>query len=129
MCGFAFGVAEAPPLVLCPIVPIAMTVTMARRGASLRLAGLRLRRLLFSRRSRRVLDAAPLPTSRQLRKLATRAVLESTHGAAIRRAAEERAAILDVVKKLSKADRELLPDVVPTVNALVERVANLATTL
>ena len=56
-------------------------------------------------------------------------MLESAHGAAIRRAAEERAAILDVVKKLSKSDRQLLPDVVPTVNALVERVANLATTL
>ena len=67
--------------------------------------------------------------SRQLRKLATRAVLESAHGAAIRRAAEERATILEVVKKMSKADRALLPDVVPTVNALVERVAHLATAL
>jgi serine/threonine protein kinase len=126
---FGFGVAEAPPLVVGPIVPIMMTVTLARRGASLRLAGLRLRRVLTSRRSRRVLAATPLPTSRQLRKLAPRPVLESGHGAAIRRAAEERAAILDVVKKLSKADRELLPDVVPTVNALVERVAHLATAL
>jgi serine/threonine-protein kinase len=50
-------------------------------------------------------------------------------GAAIRRAAEERSAILDVVAKMSKADRALLPDVVPTVNALVERVAHLAGTL
>jgi len=106
-----------------------MTVAMARRGASLRLSGLRLRRVLFSRRSHRVLAAAPLPTSRQLRKLAMRPVLESPHGVAIRRAAEERVVILDVVKKLSKNDRQLLPDVVPTVNALVERVANLATTL
>ena len=129
MIGFGFGFAEAPPLVVSPIVPILMTVTLARRGASLRLAGLRLRRVLFSRRSHRVLAAATLPTSRQLRRLATRPVLESAHGAAIRRAAEERAAILDVVKKMSKSDRQLLPDVVPTVNALVERVANLATTL
>ena len=129
MIGFGFGVGEAPPLMLAPIIPIAMTVRMARRGASLRVAGLRLRRVLLSRRSRGVLAAAPLPTSRQLRKLATRPVLESAHGAAVRRAAEERAAILDVVKKLSKADRALLPDVLPTVNALVERVAHLATTL
>ena len=129
MISFGFGVAEAPPLVVGPIVPILMTVTLARRGVSLRLAGLRLRRVLFSRRSHRVFAAAPLPTSRQLRKLATRPVLDSMHGAAIRRAAEERSAILDVVKKLSKSDRQLLPDVVPTVNALVERVANLATTL
>ena len=127
--GFIVGVNEIPPFALAPIVPIAMTVTMKRRGASLRLSGLRLRRVLLSRRSHRVLAAAPLPTSRQLRKLATRPVLESAHGTAIRRAAEERAAILDVVKKMSKSDRQLLPDVVPTVNALVERVANLATTL
>jgi serine/threonine-protein kinase len=129
MISFGFGVAELPPLIVGPIVPMVMTVTLARRAASLRLAGLRLRRVLFSRRSHRVLAAAPIPTSRQLRKLATRPVLESAHGAAIRRAAEERAAILDVVKKLSKADRGLLPDVVPTVNALVERVAHLATAL
>src|SRR5687768_5738728 len=100
--GFIVGINEMPPFAIAPIVPIAMTVTMARRGASLRLSGLRLRRVLLSRRSRRVLAAAPLPTSRQLRKLATRPVLESVHGAAIRRAAEERSAILDVVKKLAK---------------------------
>ena len=127
--GFAYGVAEVPPMVLSAIVPVWMTISLARRGQSLRQSGLRLRRVLVSRRAHSVLAAAPLPTSRQLRKLATRPVLESAHGAAIRRAAEERAAILDVVKKLSKADRELLPDVVPTVNALVERVAHLATAL
>ena len=126
---FGFGVAELPPLVVGPIVPIWMTVAMARRGVSLRLSGLRLRRVLFSWRAHRVLAAAPLPTSRQLRKLAKRAVLESPHGAAIRRAAEERSAILEVVKKLSKAERQMLPDVLPTVNALVQRVAHLATTL
>ncbi|HKH90291.1 MAG TPA: serine/threonine-protein kinase [Gemmatimonadaceae bacterium] len=126
---FGFGVAELPPLVAGPIVPIIMTTTLVRRGASLRLAGLQLRRVLFSRRSRRAIAAAPLPTNRQLRKLAARPVLESTYGAAIRRAAEERATILQILKKLSKADRALLPDVVPTVNALVERVAHLATTL
>ena len=129
MISFGFGVAELPPLIVGPIVPLVMSATLVRRAASLRLAGLRLRRVLFSWRSRGVLAAAPLPTSRQLRKLATRPVLESAHGAAIRRAAEERAVILGVVKKLSKPDRELLPDVVPTVNALVERVAHLATAL
>ena len=126
---FGFGVAEVPPLVVGPIVPIIMTGTWVRRAASLRLSGLRVRKVLLSRRSRRVLAAAPLPTSRQLRKLATRQVLESTHGLAIRRAAEERSAILGVLAKLSKAERQMLPDVVPTVNALVERVAHLATTL
>jgi serine/threonine-protein kinase len=126
---FGFGVAELPPLVAGPIVPIWLTTTLVRRGVSLRVSGLRLGRVLFSLRSRRVFAAAPLPTSRQLRKLARRPVLESPHGLAIRRAAEERSAILDVVKKLSKAERQMLPDVVPTVNALVERVAHLATML
>ena len=127
--GFVAGVFEMPPLVLSAVFPVWMTISMARRGQSLRESGLRLRRVLLSRRSRFVLAEAPLPTSRQLRKLAPRPVLDSPHGAAIRRAAEERAAILDVVKKLSKNDRQLLPDVVPTVNALVERVAKLASTL
>jgi serine/threonine protein kinase len=126
---FGFGVAELPPLVIGPIVPIWMTTTFVRRGASLRLAGLRLSKVLLSRRAARAIAAAPLPTSRQLRRLAGRPVLESTHGLAIRRAAEERAAILEVLAKLSKAERQMLPDIVPTVHALVERVAHLATTL
>src|SRR5829696_3369022 len=50
--GFAFGVGEAPPLVLSPIVPIVMSVTLTRRGRSLRTAGLRLRRVLFARSAR-----------------------------------------------------------------------------
>jgi hypothetical protein len=129
MFGFAFGVAEAPPLVLCPIVPIAMTVAMARRGASLRLSGLRLRRVLFSRRSHRVLAAAPLPTSRQLRKLATRPV----PGEPARRGdpARRRGARDDPRRREEAVEERppAAPDVVPTVNALVERVANLATTL
>ncbi|HEX7942002.1 MAG TPA: serine/threonine-protein kinase [Gemmatimonadaceae bacterium] len=126
MTGFAFGVAEVPPLALSPIVPLYMTRKLWLRGHSLREAGLRLRRVFTARRSRYVLGDAPLPTSRQLRKLATRDVLESPYGAAIRRAAEDRSAILAIVGSLSKADRALVPDVVPTVNGLVERVADLA---
>jgi serine/threonine-protein kinase len=126
MAGFAFGIGEAPPLILSPIVPLYMTRKLWLRGHSLREAGLRLRRVFTARRSRYVVGDAPLPTSRQLRKLATRDVLESPYGAAIRRAAEDRSAILAIVGSLSKADRALVPDVVPTVNGLVERVADLA---
>jgi serine/threonine-protein kinase len=128
MISFGFGVAEVPPLVVGPIMPIVMTVTLTRRGRSLRRAGLRLRRVLLSRRSRTVIDG-PVPNDRKLRKLASREVLSGPYGAAIRRASEERAVILDILAKLSKPDRALLPDVVPTVNALVERVAHLASTL
>ena len=65
----------------------------------------------------------------QLAKLAPREVLESPHGAAIRRAGEERAAVVGIVGKLPKPDRALIPDVEPTVKALVDRVAHLATAL
>jgi serine/threonine-protein kinase len=67
-----------------------------------------------------------IPTEQQLQKLAPLDVLESAQGAAIRRANEDRAAILDIVSRLPKADRAMIPDVVPTVNALVERVASVA---
>jgi hypothetical protein len=127
--GFGFAIGEAPPLIFSPIVPFFMTRKWWRRGKSLRANGLRLRRVLLARRSRRVLETAPSPSDRQLRKLAPQPVLESPHGAAVRRAADDRAAILAIVAGLSKADRALIPDVVPTVNALVERVAKMAARL
>jgi serine/threonine-protein kinase len=48
---------------------------------------------------------------------------------AVRRAVADRTAILEAVRRMPKQDRRLLPDVVPTVNALVERIAGLAPTL
>ncbi len=53
----------------------------------------------------------------------------SPYMAAVRRATLDRAAILEAVRKMGKSDRRMLPDVVPTVNALVERIASLAPTL
>jgi len=126
--GFAFGVsAELPPFVLSPIVPIYMAMKLRRRGKSLRASGLKLRRVFLSLRARRALPAPPpIPTEQQLEKLAPREILDSPQGAAIRRAAEDRAAIMDIVRGLSRPDRALLPDIDTTVNALVERVAYLA---
>jgi serine/threonine protein kinase len=125
--GFVFGVSEAPPFVVAPIVPIYMMVKLRRRAKSLRVSGLKFRRVLLTPRAKRVLPApTPMPTEQQLEKLAPREVLDSPQGAAIRRAAEDRAAILDIVNSLPKTDRALLPDIEPTVNALVERVADLA---
>jgi len=125
--GFVLGVNEAPPLVLSPIVPIYMAMKLRRRGKSLRASGLKLRRVFLSLRARRVLPAPPpMPTEQQLEKLASREILDSPQGAAIRRAAEDRAAIMDIFRGLSKSDRVLLPDLEATVNALVERVAHLA---
>jgi len=56
-------------------------------------------------------------------------MLDSPYMAAVRRATLDRAAILGAVRKLGKSDRRMLPDVLPTVNALVERIASLAPTL
>ena len=128
MTGFGVGVAEGvPPLVFSMIVPFVMTRKLVRRCRSLRESGLRLRRVFTKRKAASVLPPPPpMPTPQQLEKLAPREVLASPHGAAIRRAAEERAAILDLVANLPKADRALLPDLEPTVNALVDRVAHLA---
>ncbi len=62
-------------------------------------------------------------------KLAPREVLASAYGSSVRRAVADRTAVLATVSSLAKADRDLLPDVVPTVTALVERVASVAQTL
>jgi serine/threonine-protein kinase len=126
--GFALGVdEEIPPLAFAPIVPVFMSMKLWKRGKSLRLAGLKRWRVLLMPRAKWVLPSPPpMPTEQQLQKLAPREILESAQGAAIRRAAGERIAILDIVAKLPKADRALLPDIAPTVNALVERVAHLA---
>jgi serine/threonine protein kinase len=126
--GFAAGASgEMPPFVLAPIVTFFTTRKFWRRGKSLRESGLKLRRVLLAPRARWVLPAPPpAPTEQQLEKLAPREILDSPWGTAIRRAAEDRAAILDIVGTLSKPDRALLPDLAPTVNALVERVAHLA---
>jgi serine/threonine-protein kinase len=128
---FAAGMGEGiPPLVFAPIVPLFMARKLWRRGKSLREAGLKLRRVFLMPRARWVIPAPAVPpTERQLEKVAPREILDGPQGAAIRVAAEERAAILDIVAQLPKRDRALVPDVAPTVNALFERVAHLAQTL
>jgi serine/threonine-protein kinase len=126
--GFGVGIAEGvPPLVFSMIVPVVMTRKLVRRCRSLRESGLKLRRVFSKLRASNVLPPAPpTPTQAQLQKLAPREVLDSPHGAAIRRAAEERAAIMNLIANLPKPDRAMLPDLEPTVNALVDRVAHLA---
>ena len=62
-------------------------------------------------------------------KLAPREVLAGAYGQNVRRAVADRATVLATVNSLAKADRDMVPDVVPTVTALVDRVASLAQTL
>jgi serine/threonine protein kinase len=124
--GFVVGVQEMPPFVFAPLVPIFMSMKLWRRGKSLRESGVKLRRVFSMPRAHWVLRAAPKGTELQLEKLAPREVLDSPEGAVIRRAVEDRTAILGIFAKLSKADRALIPDLTTTVKALVERVAHLA---
>ncbi|HEX6317167.1 MAG TPA: serine/threonine-protein kinase [Gemmatimonadaceae bacterium] len=130
----AFGaglseVDDAWPLIFSPIVPFVMTRKVWARRSSLRAAGLRLRRVLLMPRAKWVLPATTTPTQKQLAKMAPREVLEGPSGAAVRNAADDRAAILAIIHGLPRADRRLLPDIEPAVNALVERIGHLARTL
>jgi hypothetical protein len=122
---FVFGVTEVPPFVVAPIVPIYMWRKLWLRGRSLRETGLQVRQMF----PRPHLVIRRPSTEQQLEKLAPRAVLDSPEGAVIRRAVEDRSAILQLFAKLSKADRGRLPDLTATVKLLVERVAHLASTL
>ncbi len=126
--GFVVGVEDVPPLVLAPIVPIVMAFNLWRMKKSLRAAGIK--RVLFRLTAKGALGAGTAtPSERKLEKLVTKPVLEGTHGALVRRAAADRAAILDLVAALPREDRALLPDVKPTVDALFDRVVALARTL
>src|SRR5579883_3509962 len=72
---------------------------------------------------------APLPSRDAVGGLVPTEVLNSVHGPIVRRAVEDRGAVRQEVGRLGPADRALLPDVVSTVDALVERIASLAIAL
>ena len=84
-------------------------------------------------RARQALPGPPPPPpptiQDQLEALVPREILEGPYGTALRRAAEDRAAILDIASGLKEADRALLPDLVPTVEALLGQVAQIAYSL
>jgi serine/threonine-protein kinase len=67
--------------------------------------------------------------NRMALRLAPAHVLAGPHGDSVRRAASDRAVVEDTVTRLSPAERDMIPDVVPTVVALSERVGSLAVTL
>jgi serine/threonine protein kinase len=57
-------------------------------------------------------------------------ILHGPHGPAIRRAASSRKVITDLLSRMTPKERQMLPaDIESTVNALVERVASIGTTL
>jgi hypothetical protein len=117
---------EAFPLLFAPIVPFFMTRKVWFRRESLRAAGVKFWRVIMMPRAKWVLPELKTPTQKQLERVAPREVLDGPLGAAVRNAAEDRAAILGIINGLPKADRKLLPEVEPAVNALVERIGHLA---
>ena len=128
MGGFIAGASEEDfiPLMFTPIISLYMIRKTWLRRRSLREAGLKLRRAILMPRAKWVLPESPAPTQKQLEKVAPREVLAGPAGAAIRNAAEDRAAIHGIIASLPRADRRMLPDVEPAVDALVERIAHLA---
>jgi hypothetical protein len=65
----------------------------------------------------------------QAAKLVSADVLRGPRGEAVRSALGDKAAIVALLEALPAPDRALLPEVMPTVDALVERTASLAQTL
>jgi serine/threonine-protein kinase len=65
----------------------------------------------------------------QVARLVPADVLRGPRGEAVRNALGDKAAIVALLEALPAPDRALLPEVMPTVDALVERTANLAQTL
>ena len=129
------------PMVPWFLVPAAfMSLSVLRRGASLWAEGVRLRDI-FGEDARLPARGAnvsggqalgPPAASRAPQRAAAlvpRDVLDGPHGAKVMRAAEDEAEIVTAIERLPKADRDLIPDLRPTVESLVERVAALAQAL
>jgi serine/threonine-protein kinase len=62
-------------------------------------------------------------------QIASPDVLAGPHGEAVRRAAEDRILMREIAAALRPIEREMIPDIGPTVDALAQRVGALATTL
>jgi serine/threonine-protein kinase len=77
----------------------------------------------------RAAQLPPVNAEQQALALAPAEVLAGSHGEAVRRAAADRAAATDILARLAPAEREMIPDVAPTLDALAERVGALALTL
>ena len=76
-----------------------------------------------------VYQRAPRTPDQLAAELAPPEVLAGAHGETVRRAAVDRSMMNDIMRALRPVEREMIPDIGPTVNALAERVGSLATTL
>ena len=123
------------------VIPaVFMSIGVLHRGASLWADGVRFRDVFGKEAREKFLVPSPrggLPSpgprppslSELAAKLAPSDVLSGKYGDVVRRAASDQAAARDAMQRLSPADRQLIPDVGPTVDALAERVGSLALSL
>jgi serine/threonine-protein kinase len=134
----ALGVSTGEEAFLVPMVTgIAATIL---GGALLVRATFRLRRLGIGVRDAfgdgwqarvAAMDdrSRPERAAEELARLADEEVLRSSAGRALREAVDDRLTIAETWARLDPADRELVPDVAPTADALLERIATLATSV
>ena len=121
------------PFVAGGAIALAALVGAARASSPLRKLGFRSRDLL--RGTWRDSDAARTPgTAFRLREeevsqLAPPDVVMGVHGERLRLAVDDRTAIRQQMARLDGGDRSILPDVLPTVEVLVARIAELSTAL
>jgi serine/threonine-protein kinase len=115
-----------------------ISLGLLRRAGSLWADGLRLKDVLGPQAADQLArgEAAehsrsgrPLSANELARQLAPADVLAGAYGDNVRRAAADRAAAKDALDRLGPADREMIPDVGPTLDALAERVSSLAQAL
>ncbi|MDF1505292.1 hypothetical protein [Roseisolibacter sp. H3M3-2] len=104
-----------------------------RNGRHVSRAGMRWRDAMQHDWEERVAALQPRPREEVLaeeaRRLASASVLQGPYGAALQGALDDRLVVRETMAKLSEADRALIPDVRPTVDALVDRVAGLVQSL
>jgi serine/threonine-protein kinase len=126
------------PAVPWALVPISfMSLGMLRRAGSLWADGIRVRDA-FSRRgvgepaadwSPAGPSARPKTVEELARELAPADVLSGPFGDTVRRVATDRAAARAAIERMSPVDREMIPDVGPTLDDLARRVVSLAQAL
>jgi serine/threonine protein kinase len=116
---------------------LAMGVQLLNQMGSLWGDGVPLRRIFFGKSRRDDADQVmpPMEAPRALPVdptigLAPPEILHGPHGSAIRRAGASRQVVMDVIARMTKQERAMLPaDLEKTVRALIDRVVSVGTTL
>jgi serine/threonine-protein kinase len=121
------------PLFLFLFLSVLAGVSLLRQGIKLRRAGVSPRDALSSGWADVVGAVDPRPRhellAEEMGRLSAGAMLPEPLAAALRGAIEDRMVVRDTMAKLAPSDRALIPDVRPTVDALVERIAGLVQSL